>query len=139
MQVSPAVTTPNANPNPSKMVQGTIPRMMAAKFPFHSARSNAITRSVVAYIVGDLRPLSVVEGEGFKAMVEFLEPRYHLPGRTHFSNTVIPQLYDESVLKVKASLSSATVVALTTDGWTSLKLYQSNCIKFFIENLQFTL
>ena len=119
VQVSPAVTIPNANPNPSKMVQGTIPGMMAAKFPFHSARSNAITRSVAAYIVGDLRPLSVVEGQGFKAMVETLEPRYHLPGRTHFSNTVIPQLYDESVLKVKASLSSATVVALTTDGWTS--------------------
>ena len=122
-QVSPAVTpalTPSpVTPSSTRKVQGTLPGMLAAQYPFHSTRASSITRSIANYIVGDLRPLSVVEGQGFQHMVKILDPRYSLPGRTYFTSTVIPQMYSESVLKVKACLSSARVVALTTDGWTS--------------------
>ena len=118
-QTRPTMTSSPVPPNSSKKVQGTITGMLSAPYSFHSARASAITRSIASYIVGDLRPLSVVEGKGFQHMVKTLEPRYSLPGRTYFTTTLIPQMYEESVLKVKAALSSARVVALTTDGWTS--------------------
>ena len=52
-------------------------------------------------------------------MIRTLDPHYNLPGRTYFSQTLIPQMYKVSVSSVKASLSKASVVALTTDGWTN--------------------
>ena len=58
----------------------------------------------------DLRPYSVVNT---------LEPRYKIPSRTHFSDSVAPKLYEEVKSKVVTELKSASAIALTTDGWTS--------------------
>ncbi|WAQ94089.1 ZBED1-like protein [Mya arenaria] len=93
--------------------------MLGAKYAFNSARAAAISRSIGRYIIDDLRPVSVVEGPGFKNMIKSLDPRFSIPGRTYFSTTLIPNIYEETALKVKSSLSSAQTVALTTDGWTS--------------------
>ncbi|XP_041361015.1 E3 SUMO-protein ligase ZBED1-like [Gigantopelta aegis] len=51
-------------------------------------------------------------------MVEQLDPRYQLPSRTYFAETVIPNMYQECRADVISSLKDVPV-ALTTDGWTS--------------------
>ena len=43
-------------------------------------------------IAADMRPYSVVENAGFKNMLNVIEPRYNIPSRAHFSQTVIPAL-----------------------------------------------
>ena len=48
-----------------------------------------------------------------------IEPRYVVPSRPHFSQKVIPALYEENKSAVVHHLSNASAVALTTDGWTS--------------------
>jgi hypothetical protein len=49
----------------------------------------ALTRAVADFILVDGQPVSVVEGIGFRRMVESLEPRYELPGRTFFQQVCL--------------------------------------------------
>ena len=113
--------TPEPTGQPPKKVQATLPRMLDAvkPYPFYSVRATSITRSIARYIIQDLRPLSVVEESGFRDMIKTLDPRYTLPSRPYFSESVIPKMYEETASEVKSSLAEASVVALTTDGWTS--------------------
>ncbi len=67
----------------------------------------------------DMRPFSVVENDGFTHLLSVLEPRYQLPSRPHFSQNVLPPLYNEVRAKLVEDLSNAIFIALTTDGWTS--------------------
>ncbi len=84
-----------------------------------SDRSKNITDKIAMFIVKNLRPFSVVSNEGIRALVQTLDPRYTIPSRTYFSETAIPDMYDQVKADVKLQLSKASSVALTTDGWTS--------------------
>ena len=61
-------------------------------FPTSSPRHINITRSIAVFLAKDMRHYSVVDNEGFKAMVRELAPRYKIPSRKHFSDNVIPKL-----------------------------------------------
>ena len=71
------------------------------------------------FIAADMRPYSVVQNEGFKHMLKVLEPRYDIPSRTHFSEKIVPSLYEQEKKRVVDELSRASSVALRTNGWTS--------------------
>ena len=84
-----------------------------------SDRAKAITKAIGVFIGAHMRPYSVVQNEGFKHMLKVLEPRYNIPSHTHFSEKIVPDLYEQEKKKVVDELSRAASVALTTDGWTS--------------------
>ncbi|XP_055068182.2 E3 SUMO-protein ligase ZBED1-like [Misgurnus anguillicaudatus] len=88
--------------------------------PFNSEKAKRINRSVASFIAKDLRPYSVVENIGFRHPIKTLEPRYKLPSRSHFAETVIPELYNEAKVQVMSSMSQAIRVAITCDSWTSV-------------------
>lgn len=98
------------------------------KFPFSSSRAVAITKAIGKFIVVDMRPFSVVETPGFKNMINILEPKYDVPTRVHFSQKVVPELYEETVSKVKSDLKNAESISLTTDGWTSKATQSYNTV-----------
>lgn len=99
--------------------QRTIEDLHFSKLPASSARATKITRSVLCFIRKDMRPLSVVENEGFRNMMATLEPRYNIPSRQHITDVALPKLYMEVKATVLDSLGSAERVALTCDTWTS--------------------
>ena len=76
-------------------------------------------KAIGRYMAADLRPLSTVESPAFQKLVHELDPKYKLPGRTYFSSTVLPDLYQETRRYVEEALQQACQVAITTDGWTS--------------------
>ncbi|KAK7898521.1 hypothetical protein WMY93_019374 [Mugilogobius chulae] len=82
-------------------------------------RWNAITDAVAFHIVKDMCPLQTVEGVGFKKMVRVLDPRYELPSRKFFSNTVIPRMYTDCRSKVSAQIGKVQFFATTSDLWSS--------------------
>jgi len=45
------------------------------------ARSKKITELIINTIVGDLRPISLVERENFKKLIDELAPDYEIPSR----------------------------------------------------------
>ncbi|KAL7880871.1 hypothetical protein SRHO_G00031250 [Serrasalmus rhombeus] len=102
-----------------KTSQTTLTNTFGPQLPQSSVRATAITRDIGVFIAADMRPFSVVENQGFRRLLHTLEPKYTIPSRTHFTRTVIPNLYEESKSKIVQILKDAASIAITTDGWTS--------------------
>lgn len=64
-------------------------------------------------------PLSFVEGEGFKEVLQFLEPDYDIPSRRTITARIELQ-HESSVSKLKSTLATVDFVAITSDSWTAL-------------------
>lgn len=75
--------------------------------------------SILNMIVTDMRPLSMVEDDGFKAMISTFNPKYELPSRPFFMKK-IEKKYECIKGKLKKSLQETDSIALTTDIWTSV-------------------
>ena len=71
-------------------------------------------------IVKDMRPLAIVEGEGFREMMCKLHPGYTLPSRKYFTELMEKQ-YEATLDSVKSKIKSvSSKITLTTDAWTSI-------------------
>ncbi|KAE8301067.1 hypothetical protein D5F01_LYC01220 [Larimichthys crocea] len=66
-----------------------------------------------------IQPYSITANEGFKYLLEVLEPRYSIPDRKVFSDKLVPALYEKVKMDVVDSMSRAQRVSITVDGWTS--------------------
>ncbi|XP_034023290.1 zinc finger BED domain-containing protein 1-like [Thalassophryne amazonica] len=103
----------------SSLVQPTIDSSFVMKLAQTSARAKAITNAIGLFIAAGLQPYSVVENAGFKHLISVLEPRYSIPSRSHLTTRLLPSMYEDAKEKVLRGLSTAELVAITTDGWTS--------------------
>ena len=81
-------------------------------------RAATITDLIAEFVARDLRPLRVVDGEGFKRLMGYIEPDYKVPSRTHVTS-VCRKKYDKIKEELFASLSMVPNVALRCDIWTS--------------------
>ena len=91
------------------------------KYNSDSPHAKELTKAVGYFIAKDLMPTSVVQGDGFRKLLEKLEPRYQLPSQKTLSDRVIPTMYNS----VKDSkVLPAKYISLTSDCWTS-KVNQS--------------
>ncbi|GBP24908.1 Zinc finger BED domain-containing protein 4 [Eumeta japonica] len=77
------------------------------------------------YLIGEMiaidkEPLSIVDHhEGFKRLLNNSLPQYTIPGRIYFTETIIPDMYERVVRKLKNELEMAEAIAFTSDLWTS--------------------
>jgi actin-related protein len=78
-----------------------------------------ITEQISLMIAKYLKPFSVVEDLGFKAVMKVAEPRYVMPSRKTMSADTIPELYKKTVAEVKFEVCTASALAVTTDACTS--------------------
>ena len=82
--------------------------------------AEVLTDSIISIIVNDMRPLSMVEDEGFKQMIKTFHPGYTLPFRTHFTK-LMEGKYEKSIYDLGNSFKlSKSKIALTSDAWTSV-------------------
>ena len=88
--------------------------------PLSRAREGEITDVICEFLINDLRPLSTVEGEGFRNLIKTLEPRYNVPCRKTFTETHLRAKYNTIVNSLKAQISSLPSCSITHDGWTSI-------------------
>ena len=84
------------------------------KLPHNSARAKKLTESVAEFIVRDLRPVSIVDGDGFLNLMEVAEPRYVVSCRRTI-DTVIDKMYCSSKQRICDELSSVSYLGMTTD------------------------
>lgn len=63
--------------------------------------------------------MSVVEDEGFRHLLEHLEPRYSLPSRKHFSETALPELYKKVCEHMSKEIKDIKAMSFSTDIWSS--------------------
>lgn len=86
--------------------------------PMPKGKWQDITKSIVEFCATDIRPLSIVNGAGFRNLVSKLDPSYQVPSHTTIRNYT--KYYYESLHStLQHELNEQTAVALTTDAWTS--------------------
>jgi len=83
-----------------------------------SARSKEIHAAISGFIVLDLRPIAVVDGNGFKRVLKCIEPAYVVPSRIFVMNS-LKQMYTAIKHKLQESFHLCDSLALTSDIWTS--------------------
>lgn len=69
----------------------------------------------------DMRPVNVVEGEGFRKLMKIMEPDYTVPNRSSISNTLSLK-YSDLRGQIYALVEKATALSFTTDIWTSVSM-----------------
>ncbi|XP_072314069.1 zinc finger BED domain-containing protein 4-like [Eucyclogobius newberryi] len=74
---------------------------------------------ILNILVTDMRPLSMVEGKGFKEMISKFSPQYELPSTIYFTKKMEDK-YKEIKGKLIDAIKKCDSVALTTDIWTSV-------------------
>ncbi|KAI2645091.1 Zinc finger BED domain-containing protein 4 [Labeo rohita] len=89
------------------------------KFPTESLKALGITQKVLEFIVLDAQPMSVVEDQGFRCLLEYLEPRYSLPSRKYFSETALPELYKKVCEHISKEIKDVKSMSFTTNIWSS--------------------
>lgn len=68
-------------------------------------------------IVRDLQPVSIVENQGFRELLQLLEPRY-IPEPQHYIHSQLLPAYTYQVqLTTRQALSSAHALSLSLDLW----------------------
>ena len=82
------------------------------------ARSTSWDDRVMEFVCRDLRPVSVVTGDGFLSLVNFREPGYRVPSATQVTK-LIQRKHLNGLKILMEKLSKVQHVALTTDLWTS--------------------
>ena len=88
--------------------------------PMTTTRSDQITQSLALMCALDARPLSIVEGAGFKNFVHIINPDYKLPGRTTIRKH-LHKLYTDAKSDVIDQIKGKPV-SMTSDIWTSSAL-----------------
>lgn len=79
-----------------------------------------LSDSILQMIVKDMRPLAIVEGQGFREMINTFHTGYTLPSRRHFTD-LMEKKYITTLERVKAKIKNVTSkLTLTTDAWTSI-------------------
>ena len=79
----------------------------------------AITDRLAAWCWINLRPLNIVRDQGLRDVLQYMEPGYRPPSRTHVAKLVRAR-HQQGLELAKSALSTGVSgVALTTDIWTS--------------------
>ena len=78
-----------------------------------------IDKLLVDLILLDLQPLSVVEDTGFRALINYLDPKYNIPSRKTVKK-LIKNAYNERKCRIQEELAAASDISITTDTWSSV-------------------
>ena len=89
------------------------------KYKTDSLKRKKLNEVLVGLIAKDMRPMSIVEDEGFKDFCTEMNPSYTLPSRKTLRTKLLPRLYNSSMIELVKELEAIKHVYLTTDGWTS--------------------
>ena len=78
-------------------------------------RAKAVNRKVIQMIVTDNQPFTIVEDTGFVNLIAHLQPKYCMPSKRYFSETMLPRLYEESRQTAVTMIEKAESLAFTSD------------------------
>ena len=81
-------------------------------------RADEITKRIAEMVATNLKPISIVEGYGFKHLMSYMEPGYSTPSHMHIA-TVCRRIYNDQKVKPKEEIASSGNVSITTDIWTN--------------------
>jgi len=90
-----------------------------AKYKSNSMKRIKLNEKLVKMISLDMRPISIVQGQGFREFVAELDPSYTLPSTKTLREKLIPRQHNKTMKTVLNELDNVNEVSLTMDGWSS--------------------
>jgi len=79
-----------------------------------------ISEAVAKMIVRDLQPVSIVENQGFRELLQLLEPRYIPEPQLYIQSQLLPAYVYKAQLATRQALASAHALSLSLDLWRGL-------------------
>ena len=102
------------------MIQSSIENCLEEKWAITDPRAKALTYKILEMIVLDNQPFSMVEDIGFTRLMNYVRSKYQIPSRSHFTEVILPNVYNHIKNEVKEILDDALAMSFTTDGWRAL-------------------
>ncbi|KAM9364903.1 E3 SUMO-protein ligase ZBED1-like [Pholidichthys leucotaenia] len=84
-----------------------------------SGETNTIDEALVDMLIKDTQPYSIVEDQGFRKLVEALNPNYVLPRRKALK-AMVEARHKVTMEKAKTCLQQTSAVSITCNMWTSI-------------------
>lgn len=94
-------------------------KVCTSKLSVTGCRSKELPKGLMTFIINDLKPISLVEGEGFHEFMHIALPEYIVPCR----KTTTRQIYQMAIVErenLKVVLKDISSVCLTVDFWTAV-------------------
>ena len=98
---------------PKRTMQATLEQSFQPpkkKYKSDSEEATSRTQAIARFIVKDMRPYSIVEGDAFKDLIKTFDARYVVPNRHQFSDVTVPCMYETTKNTVKEKLKQAIQV-----------------------------
>ena len=109
--------TPVASTSRQITLQESIDKLR--RWDINDARALVVHRKIGEMIAIDDHPFSVVNDTGFVNLLKVLEPRYNIPSRKYFTETVIKKIYDDIKSIVAKEVADISYLGFTTDIWST--------------------
>jgi len=98
-----------------------------------------INKAIAHFIAIDMQPVRIVESAGFISLMNELEPRHTIPSRSTFSRNILPELYEETKVKIIKNITNTRNIIFTFDFWTSVSVKSFLAITLHFINEQWIL
>ncbi|XP_021379687.1 zinc finger BED domain-containing protein 1-like [Mizuhopecten yessoensis] len=85
----------------------------------NSNHVQSLNNSLAQYLIANLLPPSVVDNTAFRNLMRVADQGYNMPPSQYFSESLIPQCYNETKQNIQGLLSNTENVTISTDVWTS--------------------
>ncbi|XP_068097505.1 E3 SUMO-protein ligase ZBED1-like [Hyperolius riggenbachi] len=110
------VGTQGAVVDPQKNVEVVPPREVASRAVV-APTVGRTTKAVADFIVRDLMPVEIIEGEGFTQMLSVLDPNYKLPAASFLAHTILQEMHVQAKLKVAELVKNLQDCSVSLDIW----------------------
>ncbi|KPP62350.1 zinc finger BED domain-containing protein 4-like, partial [Scleropages formosus] len=91
----------------------------ASKFDRNDPRQALISEAIAKMMIRDLQAVETVENEGFRELLQLLEPRYAPESRLYVQRQLLPGYAYQVQLATKQALTAAESCSVTLDLWQS--------------------
>ena len=92
------------------------------KYTANDAKQQELTDAVLDFIVHQLLPLSVVESDAFKHLMDIADPCFKLPNRKQMSARLLTEEYNNTQRDIIARLRDVDHVSVTLDLWSNRQM-----------------
>ena len=93
--------------------------LIKKSYQIHDPKRVRLIKRLVYLICKDLRPLYIVENEGFRYFVLGLDSQFVLPSRKSLREKWIPEIYNDVKNFIKREFNDVLFISITTDMWSS--------------------
>ena len=121
-QPSTSATEPKEKKLSEMKKQLSLEESFASKkiWDINDSRSKGIHKAIMTMMALENQPFSIVEDDGFVKLMAHLQPRYLIPSRKYFSETMLSEVYGDlrSTVLDELAAPEGDFVSFTSDIWT---------------------